>query len=408
MFNRDAILQQAKNHDSFYLYDESKIIEAARRLKQNFENVHFLYSMKTNPNKAVLKCVLDQGLGVDAASAAEVKLGKQNGIVQEKIQYSAPGKKVKDIEETINDATIIADSLNEILLINEIAEKKDLVADIGIRVNPSFSFFGGSASPSKFGVDEQQLFDAVPSLLKLKNVSIKGLHVHLRSQELNAAVIEKYYENLLELAVRFQAASGQALSFFNMGSGIGIPYSPDDVPLDVARLGAEASKLFESFRLKLPSMQVYIETGRYVVGKSGVYVTKVLDKKVSCGKTFVILNNTLNGFVRPSIAMLVANYSKDEHPAASEPLFTSKDAFQFFALNNETETEIVTLVGNLCTAADIMAADLKLPKLNCGDIVVITNAGSYAAVLSPMQFSSQDAPVELFLRQDGEIINTTH
>ncbi len=406
MFNRNVVLEQAKIYDSFYLYDENKIIEDAERLKRDFEGVNFLYSIKTNSNSAIVKCVLSQGYGVDAASAAEVMLGRQNRVSKSQIQYSAPGKTRKDIEDTIEASTIIADSLAEIQLIRQVAQEKAVTAKIGIRVNPDFSFFGEAGIPSKFGIDEKLLFDSLPEIKGLPNIDVVGLHVHLRSQELNAAVLEKYYANLFELAEKFQTAMGHPLSFLNMGSGVGIPYSPEDAPLDTAYLGKATAKLISRFKSRLPGLAVYIETGRYVVGKSGVYATKVLDKKVSYGKTFVILKNTLNGFIRPSLAQLITSYAGGNPLFASEPLFTGPNAFEIVALTDEPEMEVVTLIGNLCTATDVVAKDIVLPKLRCGDVVVITNAGSYAAVLSPMQFSSQEPPAQLMLSRSGEVINT--
>ena len=147
-----------------------------------------------------------------------------------------------------------------------------------------------------------------------------------------------------------------------------------------------------------------IEVGRYAVCKSGLYVTKVMDKKTSHGTTYLILKNTLNGFIRPSLAKLVEHYAVEETPASSEPLFTARDAFQFLTLKDEAPSETVTLVGNLCTATDVIAENIPMPHLECGDTVIITNAGGYAAVLSPLQFSSQERPAELFLTQSGEVI----
>ncbi|MPM12904.1 L-glutamyl-[BtrI acyl-carrier protein] decarboxylase [bioreactor metagenome] len=405
MFNKKMILSQSEIYDSFYLYDENAIAESAERLKRDFKGVDFLYSIKTNSYPAIVKCILSQGLGADAASAAEVMLGVQNGVSKDRIQFSAPGKTKKDIDSTIDVSTIIADSFGELHLIRQLARERGITAKIGIRVNPSFSFFGGAGTPSKFGIDEELLFEFIPKLKEMPEIEVAGLHVHLRSQELSAAVLEKYYENLFILAGKFQAAYERPLSFLNMGSGIGIPYAPEDTPLDTASLGTAAAKLIRRFSSQFPLMKVYIETGRYVVGKSGVYVTKVLDKKVSHGKTFVILKNTLNGFIRPSLAQLITSYAGDQPLFASEPLFTGPNAFEFAVLSSETKTETVTLAGNLCTATDVVAKDVELPKMQPGDIVVMTNAGSYAAVLSPMQFSSQEAPAQLMLTRDGEVVH---
>lgn len=406
MFNKQVVLQQAKTYDSFYLYDESIIIAHTSQLKADFQGVEFLYSIKSNPNPRVVKTVVSQGFGADAASLAEVMISNQLGIPKSKIHYSAPGKSIKDIAQAMDISTIVADSIDEIMRIQGLAEKKGIIEEIGIRINPNFTFYGQTGTPSKFGIDEDIVYDNAQLLRKMKNIKIIGIHVHSRSQELNAGVLEKYYENMFSLAIAVQEKLGITLQFINLGSGLGISYAKQDEPLDTVSLGKATAGLIELFKSKLSNATIFIETGRFAVGKSGVYVTRVLDKKFSYGKTFVILSNTLNGFMRPSLAQLVIGYSKEESPAGSEPLFTGKNAFEFIALTDEVKQEVVTLVGNLCTATDVVAKDILMPRLKYNDIVVITNAGSYAASISPMQFSSQVPPKQLFLTKYGEVVDT--
>lgn len=401
-FNKAVILEQAKDFNSFYVYDEAVILANMATLAGNFAGVEFLYSLKTNPHAEVLKTVLGGGFGGDAASLNEVKMCVEAAVPKAKIQYSAPGKSMFDIEEAIEVSTLVADSLGEVLRINEVAKSKGLVAEIGVRINPDFTFYGDEGMAAKFGIDEEQAVAAVAAWLALDNVKIVGLHVHSKSQELDGGVLLGYYEKMFALAEKFQGLFGYELEFLNMGSGIGINYEVSDAPLDLVELGGKVGAMVADFNAKNPKMQVYIETGRYVVGKSGVYCTKVLDKKVSHGKTFVILANTLNGFVRPSLGKMVTSYKADAIPC--EPLYTSAGAFQFGALVESADLEVVNLVGNLCTGADIVAADIELPKLEVGDVVVMSNAGSYAAVLSPMQFSSQIPPAQLFLTVDGKVV----
>ncbi len=294
---------------------------------------------------------------------------------------------------------MIADSIDEIKRIEAAAERLGENVEIGIRLNPDFSFDGNAGRPSKFGIDEEQAIAFLKSS-DLCRIKITGIHVHLKSQELEADVLASYYSKVLRLAEKFENLCG-GLKYVNMGSGMGISYSPQDTPLDVMRLAAAVESRLNTFRTRYPDTKIIIETGRYVVGKSGFYVTKVTDRKTSYGRTYLILKNTLNGFLRPSLAKLVAHYSGEASPDGSEPLFTSTDAFEFLTLKEDARLETVTLTGNLCTASDVVAEDLQMPHLVCGDSVIITNAGSYGAVLSPMQFSSQEKPIELFLNKNG-------
>ncbi|SRR6056297_1366941 len=407
MFNKEVILQGAKEFDSFYLYDQGKIIEYARKLKKDFGNVELLYSNKTNSNRMVAETVFSQGYGSDSASLAEVVMGKDYGLSKEKIYYSAPGKSAVDIRKAMDISVVVADSINEILKIQEIAKEKGIVEEIGIRANPDFGFYTKEGMASKFGIDEKILFENAALFKRLKNVKIIGIHIHLLCQELKADVLENYYINILALSDRIQKELGCELKFVNLGSGIGTDYRQGDKPLDTVTLGKATEGLVEMFNEKMPETKILLESGRFVVTKCGVYVTKVLDRKQSYGKTFVILNNTLNGFMRPSIAQFILSYSSDKNPRGCEPLFSGKDSYDFIALKDAAEQETVTLVGNLCTSADVIAKDILMPKLECGDVVVITNAGSYAAVLSPMQFSSQTPPAELFLDTAGNVTNTS-
>lgn len=386
--------------DNFYIYDERWIRKCVSRLRTCFPQVKFLYSIKCNNNRHVMRSVFSQGLGADAASAREVELAAECGLSKDEIYYSAPGKTRKDIEEALDKSIIIADSINEIMLIDNIARERGEVYEIGIRLNPDFSFYSETGMPSKFGVDEGPAIDFIKSN-QCHNVRICGIHVHLRSQELNPSVLEWYYENMIDLAERVSGICGP-LRYVNMGSGMGIQYSKANTPLNVPELAdAVKNKLFE-FQKAYPDTLLIIETGRYVVGECGMYVTTVLDRKVSRGKAFVILKNTLNGFIRPSLERLVAHYSPDENPSGCEPLYSCKNASDFLTLKEQSsETEKVTLVGNLCTSSDVVAEDIEMPRLEPGDTVIITNAGAYGVVLSPIQFSSQDKPKEYFVSVEG-------
>ncbi|MCC8025926.1 MAG: diaminopimelate decarboxylase [Clostridium sp.] len=409
MLNETQLRELAQRYASFYLYDGNSIVESASRLLRDFKGIQFLYSIKSNHNANVVQCVLSKGFGLDAASLKEVKMGVENGLKQSDIYYSAPGKTERDIRNSIHSAILIADSLNEVERIDQIAGELGLTVSIGVRINPNFTFDDSRGTPSKFGIDEKQALDAISVWQAYPNTKITGIHVHLRSQELNKETLARYYHKVFLLAETFQRALGHPLEFLNMGSGIGIGYSRQDVPLDTVWLGKKVQKMLQEFRTKFPQTKVLIEVGRYAVGKAGFYVTQVLDKKTSYGNTYVILANTLNGFLRPSMARLIAKYAEGDFPAGSEPLFTALDAFEVLTFPSASKkTETVTLVGNLCTAADVIAENIILPILKPGDLLIITNAGSYGAVLSPMQFSSLDKPAELFLSQGGKIYENGH
>ena len=394
---KNQICEISQKYDSFYLYDEKIIKNSISNLRKVFLEIEFLYSVKCNSNVNVLKSIFSEGFGADAASLAEVLMVRKLDLDKNKIYYSAPGKTSKDIEIAINESNLIADSIEEIRRINMVSKSLNKVTEIGVRLNPDFS---GKAS--KFGVDEDIFYDFLHNN-SCQNIKIVGIHVHLKSQELNVETLANYYKNMFLLVEKVQNTLSYKLKYVNMGSGMGIQYSKSDVPLDLDRLKNLVKDNLSEFKKHNPDITIFIETGRYVTAKSGFYIMKVLDKKVSYGTTYLILKNTLNGFIKPSVIKLVSKYEK-ENPVSWEPLFTSKDAFEILTFKEETDKkEKVTLVGNLCTATDVIAEDIVLPSMDCGDIIVINNAGSYAAVLSPMQFSSQEKPVEVFLSVDDSV-----
>ena len=400
---KTAAAQQAEFFDSFYLYEESRILEDTARLKRNFPQVEFLYSIKCNPNPHVVRCVFAQGFGADAASLGEVLLAREAGLAPERIFYSAPGKTLSDLRQALSRSVVIADSIGELKRLDQVCGEMGAVTSIGVRINPGFSFLGGEGQSSKFGIDEEQLF-AFCRENPLRHATITGIHVHLRSQELRASALAGYYENMLSLADRVRGVLGHELEYVNLGSGMGIQFSPQEQPLDVEELSRAVGQRLDAFKRANPGTKLLIESGRYAVGKSGVYAAKVLDRKVSRGVTYLILKNTLNGFSRPSLAQMVRKFSPEADPAPWEPLFTCRDAFAIRTLKDEPPCETVRLVGNLCTATDVAAEEVELPRLDCGDMVLFTNAGAYAAVMTPMQFASLERPAELFLTADGRVL----
>ena len=365
----------------------------------------FLYSVKCNPYPEVLRCVLNQGFGVDAASLAECVMGQKAGLGKDMVIFSAPGKTMADIRGGLGISTLVADSAAEVERIQEAAAEQGVVAEIGLRVNPDFTYTADTGVASKFGIDEQLIYDSMKSWKKLPNIRIVGLHAHLKSQELSAETLKGYYRNMFRLSVSMREAFG-TLKFVNLGSGMGIPFCETDKPFDTTALGAETQRLMAEFQEKLPETRFYIETGRYAVGTAGTYVAKVVDKKVTHGKNFVLLSATLNGFARPSMVAMLEHFMGNGPIAAWEPIYTGDHSFQMIPLVETAERETVTVTGNLCTGTDLVLSDADMPKMEVGDTVVFPNAGSYAAVISPMQFASQPKPAQLFLRADGTVVNT--
>lgn len=389
----------------FYIYDEKVIGEQIQKLKTNFPEFEFLYSIKTNPNKDVIKFIAQNDIGSDSASKNEVFKSIDAGMPKEKIIYSSAGKTKQDIEETYDKCIITADSYHELELINEVAKEHDIVLRVGVRINSNYAIEGGDILPNKFGIDEESLLPHKEFIDSLKNIKICGIHVHLKSQILNYETLYNYYKDVLELAVFCVEKMGFDMDYVNFGGGLGVAYSQRENELEIDSLGQKCRELIKEFKEKL-NCRLIIESGRFIVCKSGTYVTYVIDKKVSRGENYLIVANGYNGFHKTTLAEMVKGYAKGplEDIPAVEPLFTSYDAYEVKVLNKSKEKEKVTICGNLCTAADLIGKNLVLPKAEIGDIIAITNAGSYGFTLSPILFSSHDIPYEIYLNSNNQAI----
>lgn len=225
--------------------------------------------------------------------------------------------------------------------------------------------------------------------------------MHLKSQELDTGKIAAYWSRVLGMAVRFRNALGK-LDFVNLGSCIGLS-GTGEAPLDLKDLSGAFGEAADRFHRLSPETRILLESGRWIAGPNGIYASRVADRKISRGKTYIILRSTLGGFMRPCLVPFALRCSGGAEPAGAEPLFTSSRAFPLYTLRNGPAEEKVTIAGSLCTASDIIAEDIPMPRLERGDLVIIGCAGAYGATLSPSGFSSLPKAEEFFLTCDGQL-----
>lgn len=357
-----------RDHAPCYIYDQACITARCLQLKAALPGLSVLYSVKANPYPPVVKAVLSQVFGADAASAREVELALSQGAAPDRIFYSSPGKSDEDICRVWGKCVFVADSLGEVERLAAAAAARREILSIGLRIQPQRSFDGGLAGPSPFGIDDKLLPQLAAIVKQWPQVRITGIHVHLRSQVLDAVRIGAYYRACYELAERVSALFGVVLQYFSV-------------------LAAAVSDICARNTAALQA-KLYIESGRFLTCTAGTYYTPIIDKKTCGGKTYLVVQNALNGFLRPVIVRFVRQLAQDAEPAGMEPLFTTYDSSRVFLLSDVKEMERVTVVGNLCMALDILCEDVVLPKAAAGDILAFSHAGSYGRTLSPLFFSS--------------------
>lgn len=233
----------------------------------------------------------------------------------------------------------------------------------------------------------------------LKQVRLTGFHVYVRSQVLCAAAVRQCLEHSMQLARVWKRDLSLPLEFINFGGGIGIPYGREMPTPDFALLRTAVAQLARRLpHIAEAPVRCHMESGRFLVGKAGIFATRIIDVKRSRGKTFVIAAGLLNNFLRPAIAGLMQTLPLERsYPGRAEPLWSGRATYVPKAYGRPAPAEIVTVCGNLCTSLDMAARDIALENAVPGNMLIFENAGAYASALSPHGFSSHPEAKEIFL-----------
>lgn len=381
-------IAQRVGQTPFYAYDRNLITRKFSELrKQMPPDLKIHYAVKANPMPAVVQHMATIADGLDLASVGEMKIALDTTMPTEHISFAAPAKRHQDLTQAIAaEITINIESQNELEKISQISEKIGIQANVAIRINPSFELkssgvrMGGGARP--FGIDEELLPDVLKRVKKL-NLNFKGFHIFSGSQCLKAEAIIEAQQKSIDLAIHLADFCPMPIQTLNIGGGFGIPYFPNEPELNIQQIGDELFDSMAKLKKYQPQTDVIIELGRYLVGEAGIYVSQILDKKMSRGQTFLVVNGGLH-----------------QHLAASGNFGQILRKNYPIAIGNKmnsSEKEMVNIVGLLCTPLDILADKVELPKAEIGDFVVIFQSGAYGFTASPREFLSQPEICEILV-----------
>lgn len=340
------------------------------------ERLGINFAIKANPYPPVLEFMAGLVDGFDVASAGELARLREAGIDTGRVSFAGPGKRDEELEAAISaGCTLNLESEGEARRALAIAERLGTQPRLAIRVNPSFELRGSGmkmgGGAKQFGIDEER----VPALAReviAAGAEWRGLHIFTGSQALDAQAIIETQANVLALADRLAGATGAPLPKLNMGGGFGIPYFNGDAPLDIGAIGAALAERFADLSESLAETELCIELGRYLTGEAGVYLTRVVDRKVSHGQTFLITDGGLHHQLAAS-----GNFGtvvRRNYPLAIATRFDT------------VPEEEANVVGCLCTPLDRLADQAHLPHAEVGDLVAVFCAGAYGATASPADF----------------------
>jgi diaminopimelate decarboxylase len=372
----------------FYVYDRRLLKERVEKLRTALpKELKLHYAMKANPMPALVCYMAGMVDGLDVASTGEMKVALDSGMAAENISFAGPGKQARELARAIAAGIVInVESAREARQLAEHSSKMGLPARVAVRINPDFELklsgmkMGGGAK--QFGVDAE----AVPELLKeigQMGLAFEGFHIFSGSQSLKAEAICEAQKKSVDMALRLAESAPGPLKLINIGGGFGIPYFPGDKPLDLAPIGEGLSALIEQTAAALPGTELAIELGRYLVGEAGLYVCRVVERKLSRGQVFLIANGGMHHHLAAS-----GNFGqviRKNYPVALGNRM------------NEEKTEIASIVGPLCTPLDILADRMELPEAKPGDLIVVFQSGAYGLSASPQAFLSHPLPGEVLV-----------
>ena len=375
-------------HTPFYVYDRSLLDARVAQLRAALPAaVKLHYAMKANPMPALVCHMARLVDGIDVASAGELLVALDAGADPQEISFAGPGKTEAELHQAVAAGILVnVESFREVPILAAAQQALGLPARVAVRVNPDFELkssgmkMGGG--PKQFGVDAEQ----VPELLAAigrAGLAFEGFHLFAGSQNLKPESIVEAQQKSFALACRLAEHAPSPVRFLNLGGGFGIPYFPGEQPLDLAPIGANLADIVEQAKTALPQAEIVIELGRYFVGEAGLYVARVLDKKVSRGLTYLVTDGGLHHHLSAS-----GNFGQVIRKNYPATIANRMDA---------ATTETVSVVGPLCTPLDLLADRMSLPAAEPGDLVAIYQSGAYGATASPQRFLGHPGVVEVLV-----------
>jgi diaminopimelate decarboxylase len=384
------LLAEQVGSTPFFAYDRAALTERIALLRATLPaDLQISYAVKANPMPAVVQHLAGLVDSLDVASADEMRVALDTPTPGSRVSFAGPGKTPAELARAVaSGVTIELESETEMRRIAEVGERLGVRPRAAVRVNPDFKVKGSGmrmgGGPQQFGVDAEVVPELLRELADL-DIDFYGFHIFAGSQNLNAEVLCEAQRQTVELALRLADDAPGPIRYLNIGGGFGIPYFEKDVPLDLAAIGANLERLLRD--VVRPAIgdepRVVTELGRYIVGEAGVYVTRVIDRKVSRGKTFLVVDGGMHH-------QLAASGNFGQVIRRNYPVSVS-------SAGGTEATETVSVVGCLCTPLDLLADNAILPEAQIGDLVVVHQAGAYGLTASPTAFLSHPAPAEVLV-----------
>jgi diaminopimelate decarboxylase len=367
----------------FHLYDERGIRETGNGLNQAFAGIEGFkeyFAVKALPNPRIMQIMRSMGFGFDCSSIAELRLSRDLGATGEEIMFTSNDTSDADFAAAEAEGGSVL-NLDDISLIHKVPQMPELIC---FRYNPGDRRTGnsiiGNPIEAKYGVAHDQLLDAYRQA-KARGAKRFGLHTMLASNELNYSYMVETARMLLERVEWISAQLDIGFDFINIGGGLGIPYRPEQQPLDIQAMAREIGEVYQVFRAHNGyAPKLYMESGRYMTGPHGILVTRAINRK-EIYRTYVGVDACMSALMRPGM------YGAYHH---------------IDVLGKTGEEEVVDVAGSLCENNDKFAIQRPLPKIQDGDLLIIHDTGAHGHAMG-FNYNGKFRPKELLLREDGRV-----
>lgn len=389
-FNKETILRIRENYPTpFHIYDENAIIENAENLKKAFAwnpGFHEFFAVKATPNPYLVKMLASHGFGCDCSSYPELLISEKAGNTGENIMFTSNDTGDYEFKKAVELGSIInLDDISHITYLEKTAGIPELVS---FRYNPGNLKSGnaiiGTPEEAKYGCMEDQLFEGYKTLMN-KGVKRFGIHTMVASNELNEEYFVETARILFNLVVKLNKKLGIRFDFINLGGGIGIPYRPEQKPVDIQKISDGIKKEYDTILVPngLAPVKLYLESGRYITGPYGYLITTVRHLKHTF-RDYVGTDASMNNLMRPGM------YGAYHHIT----VLGKEDA---------PCDHIYDVTGSLCENNDKFAIQRPLPEIEVGDIIAIHDAGAHGHAMG-FNYNGKLRSAELLLRSDGSIM----
>ena len=385
---RLSLLAERVGQTPFYAYDRGLLKARVAALRMALPPaIKLHYAMKANPMPAVVAFMAALVDGIDVASAGELKVALDCGADPAEVSFAGPGKRDPELRQAVASRVLInLESPREIGALRRISDELGLGARVAVRVNPDFELKGSGmkmgGGPKQFGVDVEQMPELLASI-GAAGLAFEGFHLFAGSQNLRPESICEAQQKSFDLALRLAADAPGPVRFLNLGGGFGVPYFPGEQRLDLAPIGDNLQKLLHRASQELPQAQFVIELGRYLVAEAGIYVTRIVDRKISRGQVYLVTDGGLNHHLSAS-----GNFGQVVRKNYPVTIGNRQGG---------ASTEVASVVGPLCTPLDLLADRMLLPVAAIGDLAVVFQSGAYGASASPQAFLGHPACLEVLV-----------